>query len=184
MTRWGRGLCALGLLLAACQADGQNKQGTPPASPPSRSPPVTDVTSEHYPAPTLPRAKVVLEDAFGSKHVVEVEVCATEAMRTRGMMWRTALPDGQGMLFIFGEEEVRSFWMRNTLIPLDMVFIASDGTVVGIVPNAEPRTLTSRGVGKPSQYVLEVPGGWTERMGIRPGKKAQLHGTAGIEVQP
>ena len=145
---------------------------------------MTDVTSEHFEAPELPRAKVVLEDAFGGKHVVDVEVCATEAMRTRGMMWRRELPDGKGMLFYFPKEEVRSFWMRNTLIPLDMVFIARDGTVVGIVPNAVPRTLTSRSVGRPSQFVLEVPGGWTERMGIRPGSKAVFHGLAGIDPEP
>jgi uncharacterized membrane protein (UPF0127 family) len=163
---------ALAFLLAACQANGRDAR-----------PRVTDVTAEDFPAPTLPEAKVVVHDAFGGRHLVQVEVAADDPMRTRGLMWRRELPEGRGMLFIFPDEEVRGFWMRNTLIPLDMLFIAPDGTIVGIVPSAEPKTLKSRTVGKPSKYVLEVPGGWSEKKGVAPGNKVEFHGLAGIEVR-
>ncbi len=178
----------MALTLGACQADGRDgRRGAEerPMQPVKRDrPEVTDVSAEDYPAPELPRATVVLQDAFGGRHAVEVEVAANDPMRTRGLMWRRELPGGKGMLFIFpGPEEVRSFWMRNTLIPLDMLFIDGDGLVVGIVENAEPRTLGSRSVGRPSKYVLEVPGGWTREKGIRPGSTVQFHGLGAIPVE-
>ena len=74
--------------------------------------------------------------------------------------------------------------MRNTLIPLDMLFITSDLRIVGIVSRAEPRTLTSRSVGLPSQYVLEVPGGWTEKVGIRKGTTVEFEGVSGVSIVP
>lgn len=87
------------------------------------------------------------------------------------------------MLFIFPNEEVQSFWMRNTLIPLDMIFINEQGVVVGIVENAEPKTLTSRSVGIPGKYVLEVPGGWSAKVGLKAGAKAELRGTQMLKVE-
>lgn len=134
--------------------------------------------------PALPKAKVTLTDAFKGTHVVEVEVCANAASRTRGMMWRTSLEQGKGMLFIFANEQPLSFWMRNTLIPLDMIFIAKDLKVTGIVSQAEPKTLTSRGVNTPSLYVLEVPGGWADKAGIKVGGEVKLEGTMGLEATP
>jgi uncharacterized membrane protein (UPF0127 family) len=64
--------------------------------------------------------------------------------------------------------------MRNTLIPLDMIFISAEKRIVGIVAQAVPRTLTSRSVGMPSKYVLEVPGGWSEKSGIRSGSRVEI----------
>jgi uncharacterized membrane protein (UPF0127 family) len=177
---------AVPLLMAGCQ---QEAQGSPPKPPPEpkASParrPVTDVTAEDYPMQPLPRGHVRLKDAYGGVHRVEVEVAATPEARTRGMMWRRELADGKGMLFLFPREEVQGFWMRNTLIPLDMLFISSDLKVVGIVSRAEPRTLTSRSVGVPSQYVLEVPGGWTEKVGVRKGSPVEFEGVAGVAIVP
>src|SRR5262249_641458 len=77
-------------------------------------------------------------DVFGGAHRITVEIADTGALRTRGLMWRTELPEGTGMLFIFPSEVVQSFWMRNTLIPLDMLFIDKRGRVVGVVQAAEP----------------------------------------------
>jgi hypothetical protein len=133
-----------------------------------------DPTAQNFQPPPLPRGQVVLQDAFGGRHVVQVEIAATTPLRTRGMMWRTQMADGAGMLFAFAEDAEHSFWMRNTLIPLDMLFLDSEGLVVGIVAMAPPQSLDSRTVGVPSRYVLEVPGGWTGRIGIRPGSKAEL----------
>lgn len=142
-----------------------------------------DPTSKSYRAPELPRAKVILEDAFGAKHVVEVEVAATDALRQRGMMWRTALAEGKGMLFLFDEDQLHSFWMQNTLIPLDIIFLAADGTVLGVVENAQPRTTTSRSIGSPSRNVLEVPGGWSRKISLKIGSKAELVGTGSIPIE-
>jgi len=99
---------------------------------------------------------------------IEVEVVADDASRTRGLMYRTELADAHGMLFVFDEETDHSFWMKNTVIPLDMIFISTDRHIVGIHPNAVPLDLTAISVGKPSKYVLEVPAGYAARAGITP----------------
>ena len=147
-----------------------------------------DVSAQNYAAPPLPRGRVLLRDARGHVYRVEVEIAATHASRTRGLMWRKELLPGHGMLFVFREEEVQSFWMRNTLIPLDLLFIAgsSDSTlrVVGILERAEPRTLSPRTVGRPGRYVLEVPGGWCASVGLEPGGRVELEGAEGLRVEP
>ena len=168
------------LLLASCQAVEARGRSTPWES--RRK--VMDVISRDEVRPTLPRARVLLKDGQGGVHPVDVEVAATPESRTRGLMWRKELPAGQGMLFVFAEEEVQSFWMRNTLIPLDMLFIDSAGKIVGIVENAQPRTLTSRSVGLPGRYVLEVPGGWTQKVGVTKGSTVEFEGLSGIRVVP
>lgn len=143
--------------------------------PPPRSSYV-DPTTESYEGPLPDRGAMVVRDAFGGAHRLTVEIADTTPLRTRGLMWRTDLPEGTGMLFIFPSEVVQSFWMRNTLIPLDLVFIDRKLKVVGVVQWAEPRTITSRTVGKPSLYVLEVPGGWASRNGVRTGSTIELEG--------
>ena len=135
-----------------------------------------DPTTQSYDGPLPDRGALVVKDAFGGAHRVAVEIADTGPLRTRGLMWRSELPDGTGMLFIFPAEVVQSFWMRNTLIPLDMVFIDKRMQVVGVVQWAEPQTLTSRTVGKPSIYVLEVPGGWASKNGVRAGSTIELEG--------
>src|SRR5262245_47746117 len=107
-----RVLAAL-LWLSACQnAEGARPApATVPAAPAAAA---SDVTAESYRMPPLPRGRVTLVDAFGGKHVVEVEIAATRDARTRGMMWRRELADGHGMLFIFHQQHTLSFWMKNT----------------------------------------------------------------------
>lgn len=166
------------LLLLACQVP--EAQGKPPPTPS----PSADVTAKDFMMPPLPRAFVRLQDAFGGVRRVEVEVAATPEARTRGMMWRTELAPGKGMLFLFPSEEVQSFWMRNTLIPLDMIFITSGMRVAGIVERAEPRTLTGRSVEVPSQFVLEVPGGWSQAVGVTKGSLVEFEGVSSIPIVP
>lgn len=119
----------------------------------------------------------VIEGANGSVPVV-VEVVSTPAEIERGLMYRKSLDDGRGMLFVFADETIHSFWMKNTLIPLDMLFIARDGPgagrIVGIHENATPLSEAPISVGKPSTYVLEVPGGWSKRVGVRTGDRITL----------
>jgi len=112
----------------------------------------------------------------GAAVEVSLEVAATPAERERGLMYRSSLAEGRGMLFVFDEDRNHSFWMKNTLIPLDMLFIARDGTVVGIHANATPQSTADIAVGMPSRYVLEVPGGWAARHGISAGARVEFRG--------
>ena len=105
---------------------------------------------------------------FGSDTVV-VELARTADERAQGLMYREDVPEGTGMLFIFEKQEVQRFWMENTLIPLDMIFIDRDLKIAGIIENAEPMTKTSRFVDAPSIYVLEVNGGWSRKHAVGAG---------------
>ena len=105
---------------------------------------------------------------------VAVEVVSTPEAVARGLMYRTELADGHGMLFVFAEEKDHRFWMKNTLIPLDIIFIGGDGVIVGIHRDATPLSTASVGVGRPSRWVLEVPGGWTSRRGVATGQRVEL----------
>jgi uncharacterized membrane protein (UPF0127 family) len=116
-----------------------------------------------------------IETARGPLEVA-LEVANTPATRQRGLMYRTALADGHGMLFVFDTDAIQSFWMKNTLIPLDMIFIAADGRIVGVHANAKPYSLASVSVGVPSRYVLEVPGGWAATHGVETGNRVELRG--------
>jgi hypothetical protein len=89
-------------------------------------------------------------------------------------MRRKHLAPDAGMLFVFDETSDHAFWMLETLIPLDMIFIGEDGRIVGIVERAEPRTTVQRSVGAPSRYVLEVNGGWARANGVRSGDRVRF----------
>jgi uncharacterized membrane protein (UPF0127 family) len=157
-------VAALGCPSAGGQGQGKARAGS------------DDVTAEDYAAPPLRKGYVTLEDAFGGRHRISVEVADDGRSRTRGLMWRRHLGESEGMIFIFPGEEVQSFWMKNTLIPLDMLFIDRVKKVVGIVEQAQPKTLTPRSVGRPSMYVLELQGGAAARLGVRPGADATFEG--------
>lgn len=118
--------------------------------------------------------RVLVPTLGGGEAAVEVEVAADAASRARGLMGRTDLPDGRGMLFIFPEEADHVFWMKGTPLPLDMIFVAPDGRIVGVVEGAEPLTETPRRAGARSRYVLEVPGGWTRRAGVDTGGRIRF----------
>jgi uncharacterized membrane protein (UPF0127 family) len=117
---------------------------------------------------------------------VQLEVARTPAELERGLMYRSALADGHGMLFVFADDANHQFWMKNTVIPLDMLFIARDGPgtvgsggggrIVGIHRDATPLSTAQIGVGAPSRYVLEVPGGYARRRGIAVGDSVELVG--------
>lgn len=100
-----------------------------------------------------------------------LELATDGPQRTRGLMFRPEMSDSWGMLFIYPVEDELTFWMKNTYIPLDMVFIDDSATVVGVVQNAVPHTLSSRKVDGRSRYVLEINAGLAERYGIAKGSK-------------
>lgn len=125
--------------------------------------------------PELPRARVIFESEDGTDGVeVEVEVAHTDATRRRGLMFRRSMPSDHGMLFLFDREEHQSFWMRNTFLRLDIIFLDGDRRVVGVIEDAPPLTTESRAVEADSQYVLEVHGGFSRTHGIGPGTRARF----------
>jgi hypothetical protein len=89
-------------------------------------------------------------------------------------MFRTSLAEDAGMLFLFDESAEHTFWMANTFVALDMIFVDDDGRIVGLVERAEPGTTTARTVGVPSRYVLEVNGGWAKAHGVRAGDRVRF----------
>jgi len=113
-----------------------------------------------------------LVTASGS-HAIEVEVAATPKDREIGLMNRESLADDTGMLFDFRESRPVSMWMKNTLIPLDMLFIDKTGTIVRIARNAKPHSLETIPSGKPVRYVLEINGGAAAGYGAKAGDRLE-----------
>ena len=104
---------------------------------------------------------------------VEVEIADDKAEQRRGLMERTELAENAGMLFVFDREEPRSFWMRNTLIPLSIAYIASDGRIVDI-QDMQPLDETSHPSAEPAQYALEVNQGFFAERGIEVGNVVEI----------
>jgi len=109
----------------------------------------------------------------GDLHV-KVELARTFQERARGLMFRDKLEPGRGMLFLFEKPDVQKFWMKNTYIPLDMIFMNAERRVIFVEENAEPLTTGQRGPDELAQFVLEVPGGWARAHGVGPGVEAKF----------
>jgi hypothetical protein len=125
--------------------------------------------------------QVVVRRASGGATSVSVEVAATSAARERGLMFRQELAASHGMLFVFPQEADHAFWMRNTPLSLDIVFISSDRRIVGIAAGTVPYSERHLRVGKRSRYVLEVAAGFAAREGVRAGDCVEFHGIPEIE---
>jgi len=117
--------------------------------------------------------KVVIETPDGPA-TVDAETVSTRPLIEQGLMYRQYLPPDAGMLFIMDSEADHGFYMRNTYVPLDMIYIASDMTVAGVINNAVPFSERRRRVGRPSMYVLEVNGGWAGWHGVMPGARVRF----------
>ncbi len=114
---------------------------------------------------------------FESGKAINVEVADTFQKRAIGLMNRSSLDEYSGMLFIFGDEAERSFWMKDTLIPLDMIFIDSGFKIVHIQKEAKPcKTIACEGYSsiKPAKYVVEINGGLSEKWSIEAGQKIEI----------
>jgi uncharacterized membrane protein (UPF0127 family) len=102
-----------------------------------------------------------------------LEVADTDAQREQGLMHRESMPEDQGMIFVFQHRHFASFWMRNTLIPLDILFVDRDGTIVNI-RGMNPRDETLVQSTAPVLYAIELNAGAAQRVGVREGDKLQL----------
>jgi uncharacterized membrane protein (UPF0127 family) len=112
---------------------------------------------------------VTIVTAAGARYHFSVEVAETPEQLERGLMFRDAMPDDAGMLFLLGTEETASFWMRNTFLPLDMIFIARDGHIINIHRNAPPGSTAIISSTAPVISVLEINAGIAARLGIHAG---------------
>ncbi|MBI5513239.1 MAG: DUF192 domain-containing protein [Deltaproteobacteria bacterium] len=158
------------LLLGALGQVSSCRDRAAPERPPIQRP-LEDSGSPAPQAPQTPRPlgpRVVLRGPGHAPVTVSVEVARENATCTQGLMYRRELAEDRGMVFLFREQHHLQFWMHNTLVRLDMVFIRQDRTVLGIVKNATPRTDDIREVPGDSRYVLEVRGGFADRHGISP----------------
>jgi hypothetical protein len=113
--------------------------------------------------------KVILQNKNGDKISVSVEVVKTQEARQLGLMYRKSLAKKSGMLFIFENEREHPFTMKNTYIPLDMIFINRRSKITGIVKNTTPKTKGPYSINAPSLYVLEVNAGFCRENGIEKG---------------
>jgi uncharacterized protein len=109
----------------------------------------------------------------GKVHAFKVDIADDEAERETGLMYRQNLNSDQGMLFLFPDVAERSFWMKNTVIPLDIIYISPTGSIVSIQKNAIPQDLTPLRSFGAAVAVLEVKGGLSDQLGIKPGDKVR-----------
>jgi len=117
--------------------------------------------------------QITVKKADGEILYFDVEVAVTPTQQARGLMYRKQMDEDSGMLFLFDYASKRSFWMKNTLIPLDLVFLHHDGIVHHIHHNAKPQDLTSITSKHPAKAVLELNGGTSDKMGIKEGDQVQ-----------
>ena len=122
----------------------------------------------------LETAVLSIARADSSPVEITVEIARTEDERAQGLMHRKKLPDGEGMIFIFDRDQQLSFWMKNTVLPLSIAFIASDGRIIEI-RDMQPLDLNSVKSSRSVRYALEAPQGWFGRAGIKPGDVANIN---------
>jgi uncharacterized membrane protein (UPF0127 family) len=107
----------------------------------------------------------------GAHHRFDVWIADTPARHARGLMWVRSLDPERGMLFLYEEPAFLSYWMQNTYVSLDLMFVAADGRIINIVERATPLSIESLPSRGPATMVLEVVAGTSERLGIRPGDR-------------
>jgi uncharacterized membrane protein (UPF0127 family) len=120
--------------------------------------------------------KVMITTKEGRTVSFAVEIADTPSKREMGLQYRRDLAADRGMIFLFPAESQQSFWMKNTPLPLDMIFINRERKIAGIVEQTVPFSLDPRSVSAPSQYVLEINGGLSKRHGIKAGDTVRFEG--------
>lgn len=134
----------------------------------------TACAGSNQPQLDLPTESITIDSALGPQRF-KVQLATDWPQQETGLMYRKQMPPNEGMLFDFHQPQMMSFWMKNTLIPLDIVFIRADGTVANIAANAKPLSLKSIKSAEPVQAVLEINGGRASALHIREG--ARVHST-------
>ncbi len=124
--------------------------------------------------PFTKEGQVTILRENNSPLTIDVEIAENEEERLQGLMYRYSMEANQGMFFIFPQEEIRSFWMKNTFISLDIIYINSNYEIVSIQKYTQPKSTYSLPSEGPSQYVLEVIAGFTDQYGVGPGQKVEL----------
>ncbi len=132
------------------------------------------------PQPRLPEERLVIVTRDGARHEFRVEVAASPEQQTVGLMFREAVGPAEGMLFDWGAPRESSMWMRNTLVPLDMLFITADGRIHRIAERTVPHSLAPVDSRGPVRATLELAGGTAERLDLRVGDRVlhRIFGTA------
>lgn len=123
--------------------------------------------AQEGPQLNLPRVKLTT-----GMHVIDAQVASSPEQRMTGLMFRQEMPQHEGMLFVFEYPAQQCFWMKNTLLPLAVAFVADDGTIVNI-DEMQPQTLNSHCSAKPVRYVLEMNKGWFSKKGIKAGARLE-----------
>jgi uncharacterized membrane protein (UPF0127 family) len=123
--------------------------------------------------PRFDQGTLTISRAGGEPVQMTVEVARTNTERAQGLMHRKSLDEGRGMLFVFDRDQILSFWMKNTSIPLSIAFIARDGRILEI-RDMRPLDESSVRSGRSARYALEAPRGWFSRAGIAPGDQVFL----------
>jgi len=157
------------IFLAACgPSEGQLRSGGASLAESSSADAPSSPASSQERLPPPGNAWVI----FGAD-TVQAEVARTFEERERGLMYRENLPKGRGMFFVFPDAQIRSFWMKNTFIPLDIAYLDAELRIVDIQP-MEPEKLDSHPSSLPAMFALEVPLDWFREMGITVGDQAQV----------
>lgn len=151
-------LLVTALLLVACTPQAASESGQPGPLP---------ELDDHF---GYGQVTVISDD--GTPHEFRVYLATEFEQQRRGLMFVRELPADVGMLFIYESDAIRSMWMKNTYIPLDMVFARADGTVINVVSNTVPQTLNSHESTEPARFVLELNAGTARKLGI--GKRSRL----------
>ncbi len=121
-------------------------------------------------AEETPQLNLPVVQLQAGMHNIRAQVATSPEQRATGLMHRKEMAQHEGMLFVFEQPSVQCFWMKNTLLPLSIAFLAEDGTVVN-VDEMKPQTLDSHCSDKPVRYVLEMNQGWFAKRGVKPGAK-------------
>lgn len=120
---------------------------------------------------TFARDVLIIEANAHACYRFDIYLAIGSAQTQRGLMFVRHMPMTTGMLFVYDRDDYYSMWMKNTLIPLDMLFVRSDGQVASVIRNTEPKSLASRGAEEPVRFVLELNAGVTERLSIDAGSR-------------
>jgi uncharacterized membrane protein (UPF0127 family) len=129
---------------------------------------------DFLPLSSFARTTVRIETPSGRVHAFDVYVARSDREHMQGLMHVESLPVNEGMIFPFDPPRPASMWMKNTLIPLDMLFIREDGRIANVVADAAPQTLDTRRSDGPVAFVLELNGGTAARLGIVPGARVHV----------